>query len=466
MTASSMIASSMASSATAASSTPSPALLDKYAAIRKRTLALIEPLLDEDCCVQSMPETSPVKWHLGHIAWFFETFVLQHYEQGFKPYHPTFCAMFSSYNKSGQTHPDPKRGLFTRPSLSETRDYCRNVDERMAQVLWQAGQAGHAGQRGKGAEEMLGMLTVLGMHHEQQHQELILADVKHLFSQSPLNVSYARTRPAWRAAGIGSSPAPHPLEWRLFDGGLVEIGYDGNGFSYDNESPRHRQFLEPYQLASRLITNEEYLEFMNAGGYDDPSCWLSEGWDWIKANKRRHPLYWRKEDGAWREFTLAGLIPLDLNLPVIHISLFEADAYARWAGARLPSEAEWEHAASQQEIDGCFADNDRFHPCPARPSASAGLDQLYGDAWEWTQSSYSPYPGYNPAKPNENEPMSAVWDEAVGEYNSRSMVNQYVLRGGSCAIPRERIRASFRNFFPASTCWQFSGIRLARDVAK
>lgn len=463
MTASSTIASSMASSATAASSTPSPALLDKYSAIRKRTLALIEPLLDEDCCVQSMPETSPVKWHLGHIAWFFETFVLQHYEQGFKPYHPAFCTMFSSYNKSGQTHPDPKRGLFTRPSLSETRDYCRNVDERMAQVL---SQAGHAGQRGKGADEMLGMLTVLGMHHEQQHQELILADVKHLFSQSPLNVSYARTRPAWRTAGIGSSPAPHPLEWRLFEGGLVEIGYDGDGFSYDNESPRHRQFLEPYQLASRLITNGEYLEFMNAGGYDDPACWLSEGWDWIKANKQRHPLYWRTEDGAWREFTLAGLIPLDPNLPIIHISLFEADAYARWAGARLPSEAEWEHAASQQEIDGCFADNDRFHPCPARPSSGAGLDQLYGDAWEWTQSSYSPYPGYNPAKPNENEPMSAVWDEAVGEYNSRSMVNQYVLRGGSCAIPRERIRASFRNFFPASTCWQFSGIRLARDVAK
>jgi ergothioneine biosynthesis protein EgtB len=318
---------------------------------------------------------------------------------------------------------------------------------------------------------MLGMLTVLGMHHEQQHQELILADIKHLLSQSPLNISYARSRPAWTAARVAPSAAPHALEWRRFEGGLVEIGYEGDGFSYDNESPRHRQFLEPYQLASRLVTNAEYLEFMNAGGYKDPGCWLSEGWDWMKSNEQRHPLYWRSEDGGWREFTLAGLIPLDPNLPVIHISLFEADAYARWAGARLPSEAEWEHAASQQEIDGCFADNNRFHPCPAgsaRPDTGAGhrLDQLYGDAWEWTQSSYSPYPGYNPAKPNENEPMSVVWDEAVGEYNSRSMVNQYVLRGGSCAIPRERIRASFRNFFPASTCWQFSGIRLARDATK
>ena len=416
-----------------------------------------------------MPETSPVKWHLGHIAWFFETFVLQHYEPQFKPYHPAFCTMFSSYNKSGQTHPDPKRGLFTRPSLSETRAYCRNVDERMAQVLSQTDQTGQASEPGKETKDkMLGMLTVLGMHHEQQHQELILADIKHLLSQSQLNASYARTRPAWTAARMlpAPSPAPHPLEWRRFDGGLVEIGYEGDGFSYDNESPRHRQFLEPYELASRLITNGEYLEFINAGGYDGPSCWLSEGWDWLKTNKQRHPLYWRSEDGGWREFTLAGLIPLDPNLPVIHISLFEADAYARWAGARLPSEAEWEHAASQQEIDGCFADNDRFHPCAANLKPGPGLDQLYGDAWEWTQSSYSPYPGYNPAKPNENEPMSAVWDEAVGEYNSRSMVNQYVLRGGSCAIPRERIRASFRNFFPASTCWQFSGIRLARDAAK
>lgn len=423
-------------------------LFAKYSSIRDRTLALIEPLIDEDCCVQSMPETSPVKWHLGHVSWFFEKFVLQHYEKSFKPFHPAFLTMFSSYNKSGQTHPDPKRGLFTRPSLSLTREYRNNVDERMEQVLERSDE-----------DEMLRMLAVLGMHHEQQHQELMLADVKHLFSQSPLNPSYNNLQ-------LPASPAPPPMEWRHFDGGLVEIGYQGEGFSYDNESPRHKQYLEPYQLASRLVTNGEYLEFIKDGGYDNPALWFSEGWDWIKAMECQHPLYWRGSDTGWQEFTMSGLIPLDLNLPVIHLSFYEADAYARWAGARLPTEVEWENSASQQEIDGCFADNSRFHPASAAaftPPDTSGLLQLYGDAWEWTQSSYSPYPGYNPAKPNENEPMSVVWNEAVGEYNSRSMVNQYVLRGGSCATPKERIRASFRDFFPAGTCWQFSSIRLARD---
>ncbi|ODT81169.1 MAG: hypothetical protein ABS69_05930 [Nitrosomonadales bacterium SCN 54-20] len=421
----------------------------KYSSIRDRTLNLVEPLMDEDCCVQSMPGTSPVKWHLGHVSWFFEKFVLQHYEKPFTPFHPAFLTMFSSYNKSGQTHPDPKRGLFTRPSLSLTREYRNNVNERMEQILKRFEE-----------DQMLRMLAVLGMHHEQQHQELMLADVKHLFSQNPLNPSY-------NSHSLPDSPVPPTLEWRRFDGGLVEIGYKGDGFSYDNESPLHKQYLEPYQLASRLVTNREYLEFIKADGYDNPGLWLSEGWDWMKVN-RRHPLYWRDGDQGWQEFTLRGTMPLDLNLPVIHLSFYEADAYARWADARLPTEAEWENAAARQEIKGCFADNNRLHPSSAGEAAHAentdSLAQLYGDAWEWTQSAYSPYPGYNPAKPNENEPMSVVWDEAVGEYNSRSMVNQYVLRGGSCAIPKERIRASFRNFFPATTCWQFSGIRLARDA--
>lgn len=435
----------------------SNSLFTKYSAIRSRTLELIEPLLDEDCCVQSMPEASPVKWHLGHIAWFFEAFVLQHYEKPFKPFHEAFRTMFSSYNASGQPHPDPKRGLFTRPSLPVTRDYCRNVDDRMSRILNQSAE-----------DEMLHMLVVLGMHHEQQHQELILTDIKHLLSQSPLNPFYNPPQ-----ALQESHPAtPRPMEWRHFEGGLVEIGYKGDAFSYDNESPRHEQYLQPYQLASRLVTNGEYLEFINAGGYANPSLWLVEGWSWMKANERCHPLYWRrneKDSEEWQEFTLSGPMPLNPDLPVIHMSLYEADAFARWSDARLPTETEWENAASQQKIEGCFADNNRFHPCPAGTvkageANNADLAQLYGDAWEWTRSSYSSYPGYNPAKPNAHEPMSLVWDEAVGEYNSRSMVNQYVLRGGSCAIPQERIRASFRNFLPADTCWQFSGIRLARDA--
>jgi ergothioneine biosynthesis protein EgtB len=434
----------------------SSTLFSKLAAIRHRTMALTEPLLEEDCCVQSMPEASPVKWHLGHVSWFFENFVLRHYEKPFRPFHEIFLTMFSSYDVSGQTHPDPKRGLFTRPSLAVTRDYGRDVLERMGEVLDRQPD-----------DKMLSMLAVLGMHHEQQHQELILSDIKHLLSQNPLDPGYHQPE-VMRNAPEGAAP---PLEWRRFDGGLVEIGYEGDGFSYDNESPRHKQYLQPYQLASRLVTNSEYLRFMEAGGYENPTLWLSEGWNWIKENGRSHPLYWRKDMKArtdsWQEFTLSGPMPLEGDLPVIHISFYEADAFARWSDARLPTEAEWENAAAGQPIEGCFADNNRFHPASAgamEPADKNRLPQLYGDAWEWTQSSYSPYPGYNPARPNEEEPMSKVWNEAVGEYNSRSMVNQYVLRGGSCIIPRERIRASFRNFFPASTCWQFSGIRLARDA--
>ena len=424
-------------------------LFNKYTSIRARTLALIQPLSEEDCCVQSMSETSPVKWHLGHASWFFENFVLQHYERPFRAFHPAYLAMFSSYNRSGQTHPDSRRGLFTRPSLSGVRDYGQNVSERMERVL-----------REREGDEMLRLLAVLGMHHEQQHQELLLTDIKHLFSRSPLEPAYRNS--ACGSAAMTPAGAIPPLGWRPFDGGLVEIGYRGDGFSYDNESPRHRRYLEPYQLATRLVTNGEYLEFMRDGGYDRPELWLTEGWDW-KTDAPPHPLYWRGSNGdGWREFTLGGVMPLDPELPVIHVSYYEADAYARWADARLPTEMEWEHAAAQQEIRGSFGDNDRFHPCPA-DSPPGELSQIYGDAWEWTSSSYCAYPGYHPAKPNEDEPMSIVWDEAVGEYNSRSMVNQNVLRGGSCLIPKERIRPSFRNFFPAKTCWQLSGIRLARD---
>jgi ergothioneine biosynthesis protein EgtB len=389
-----------------------------------------------------MPDASPVKWHLGHTSWFFETFILEPYEVPFKPFHEAFRAMFSSYNASGVTHPDPKRGLFTRPSLSVILDYRCNVDERMHRLLNLPSN-----------DEMLPMLAVLGLNHEQQHQELILADIKHLLSQNPL-------KPCYQMPRMQSSSPASTLSWHDFEGGIREIGYAGQGFCYDNESPRHKEYLQPYQLASRLVTNGDYLRFIEAGGYKDTALWLSEGWDWLQANQHSHPLYWLRNGDDWQEFTLNGVFPLHSSQPVIHVSYYEADAYARWVGARLPTEAEWEDAASRQRIDGNFAEKGYFHP--AMPGAG-GLVQLYGDAWEWTQSSYSAYPGYSPAKANAEGPISAVWDKAVGEYNSRSMVNQYVLRGGSCVTPLERIRSSFRNFFPAGTQWQFSGIRLARD---
>ncbi|MEP7370787.1 MAG: ergothioneine biosynthesis protein EgtB [Nitrosospira sp.] len=422
------------------------ALWPKYSRIRERTMALVAPLSTEDCCVQSMPDASPVKWHLGHTAWFFENFVLEPYEVPFKPFPEAFRAMFSSYNADGETHPDPKRGLVTRPPLSVIHDYRRNVDERMHQLLNLPAK-----------DEMLCMLVVLGLNHEQQHQELILTDIKHLLSQNPL-------KPCYQMLGMQPSISAMTLKWYDFEGGIREIGYAGGEFCYDNESPQHKEYLQPYQLASRLVTNGEYLKFMEAGGYEDSALWLSEGWDWLKTNQHSHPLYWIHKGVEWQEFTLNGALPLHPDQPVIHVSYYEADAYARWVGARLPTEVEWENAALQQRIAGNFAEIGHFHPDVSR--AAAGLIQLYGDAWEWTQSSYSAYPGYSPAKATADGPISAVWDKAVGEYNSRSMVNQYVLRGGSCVTPLERIRPSFRNFSPAETQWHFSGIRLARDLKK
>ena len=432
-------------------------LYSEFASIRNRTIELMGSLSTEDCCVHSLPDASPAKWHLGHVAWFFETFVLAPYETAFKPFHSAFRTMFSSYNAEGETHPDPKRGLFTRPSLSVIQDYCRNVDERMHRLLHSPPDE----------DEMLYALTVLGLNHEQQHQELMLADIKHLLSQNPLE-------PCYQLPGKGlfvNLPAtPASMDWQDFEGGIIQVGYAGQGFCYDNESPRHKQYLAPYRLASRLITNGDFLQFIEAGGYRNSGVWLSEGWDWVRSHNQRHPIYWRRNDQEWQEFTLMGMQPLQANLPLVHVSYYEADAYARWAGARLPTEAEWENAGSRQKIDGNFAENGHLHPAAAHPDDSHDshdshyLAQLYGDVWEWTQSSYSPYPGYSPAKANASKPISTVWDEAVGEYNSRSMVNQYVLRGGSCITPAKRIRPSFRNFFPARTCWQFSGIRLARDI--
>jgi len=284
---------------------------------------------------------------------------------------------------------------------------------------------------------------VLGLQHEQQHQELILTDVKHLLAQNPLRPVYRKPDPEPEPA------APTALEWLAFDGGQVRIGHEGDGFAFDNERPRHVETVEPYQLATRLVTNQEFLQFVEDGGYRTPRWWLSEGWDWVNAAQRAHPAYWRRDDGGWTEFTLGGQVALEAAHPAVHLSYFEADAYARWAGARLPTEAEWEHAAAALKPHGNFADGGRFHP---RAASGTGMQQMYGDAWEWTRSSYAPYPGYR------------LPPGAVGEYNGKFMVNQYVLRGGSCATPADHIRASYRNFFPASATWQFSGLRLARDA--
>jgi ergothioneine biosynthesis protein EgtB len=405
----------------------------RYARVRARTVQLVAPLSEEDCCVQSMPDASPVKWHLAHTTWFFETFVLKHYQKNFKPFHDAFEVMFNSYyNGIGGQHPRLQRGLLTRPRLEEIHAYRRDVDQRMQELL-----------RTRGDDSELRMLIVLGINHEQQHQELILTDVKHLLSMNPL-------QPSYYAAQAGFSTAIDVIKWIDFEGGVVEIGYGGNGFCFDNEIPRHRQYLQPYSLASRLVTNGEYMEFVEEGGYKNPEYWLSEGVDWLQAHRLSAPIYWRKSDDGWQEFTLGGPARLNPDLPVAHVAYFEADAYARWRQARLPTEAEWERAAMTCKLQGNFGDDNLFHPLSAN---GRGLLQMFGDAWEWTQSSYSPYPGYLPAA------------GALGEYNGKFMVNQYVLRGGSCVTPRDHIRSTYRNFFPTHARWQFSGIRLARDAA-
>ena len=384
----------------------------RFGHVRRRSLVLAEPLSDEDCTAQSMPDASPVKWHLAHTAWFFETFILERFETGFRPFHPAFRVLFNSYyNGIGARHPRAQRGLVTRPGMAAVRAYRADVDARMLRLL--DSRAGDAS---------LAELVTLGLEHEQQHQELILTDVKHLLAQNPLY-------PAFAEAALAPSGQAPGLSWRAFEGGLADIGYAGDGFCFDNELPRHRQYVAPFELASRLVSNGEYLAFIEAGGYRDASLWLSEGWDQVCAGKLEHPLYWLHEkDSRWREFTLHGAHALDPSLPATHVSLYEADAYARWAGARLPTEAEWELAAARAD----------------------GLIQMYGHCWQWTSSSYAPYPGYAP------EPG------ALGEYNGKFMINQYVLRGSSCATPEGHARASYRNFFPAGARWQFSGIRLAR----
>lgn len=420
-------------------------LATRYLALRKQTVALAAPLGEADCQAQSMADASPVKWHLAHVTWFFETFVLEPFEPGFRPHHAAYRVLFNSYYQAvGERHPRPQRGLITRPTLAEVLAWRHAVDERVLALL------------ARSDTPALVERVELGLQHEEQHQELLLTDLLHLFSCNPLAPVYVAAPPQ------PPVPAAPPLEWVAQPGGLAQIGHAGPGFAFDNEGPRHTVYLQPHALAQRLTTQGEWAEFVADGGYGDARWWLSAGWDWVQAMAVQAPLHWRRGEGdAWAQFTLHGLQPLQPQAPVVHISLFEADAYARWAAAqqrlplRLATEAEWEAAAAPLADAGVaaghFADRGLWLPQPARAGV-AGLQQVFGSVWEWTRSSYLPYPGYQP------------WAGAVGEYNGKFMLDQTVLRGGSCATPRGHVRASYRNFFPAAARWQFTGLRLARDA--
>ena len=408
-------------------------LTEEFCRVRSRSLALCAPLTAEDMMVQSCADASPAKWHLAHTTWFFETFLLRPFVPGYRPFHPDFVWLFNSYYNAVSAQPEKKlRASFSRPTAKEILAYRRHVDRAMEELT--AGDV----------PEELRTRVVLGLNHEQQHQELLLTDIKHAFWSNPLHPVYAE-----RQTEGGPRPSA-PAGWVKFAGGLVEIGHAGSGFCFDNETPRHRVFTEPFRMASRLVTCGEYLQFMEDGGYRRTELWLSEGWATVQAEGWQAPLYWRTgENGGWKVFTLGGLLPLEalLTTPVCHISYFEADAYARWAGKRLPTEAEWETAAVNQTVAGNLLEGEKFHTEAA--AGASNLEQLYGDVWEWTASAYLPYPGFSPLP------------GALGEYNGKFMCNQMVLRGGSVATPASHIRATYRNFFPPATRWQFSGVRLA-----
>lgn len=406
--------------------------LTRYRNVRRASEALVRSLTPEDMGAQSMPDASPTKWHLAHTTWFFETFLLAPNLAGYRVFDPKFGYLFNSYYEAvGPRQPRPARGLITRPSVADVLAYRAHVDEGMAALL------------GKGASG-LDDLVDLGLAHEEQHQELILMDILHLFAQSPLSPAFAPRR-AVEPRGT------RPLDYVSFEGGLVEIGHDGHGFAFDNERPRHRAWLEPFRLADRLVTNAEWLAFMADGGYARPELWLSEGWALVIAEAWQAPVYWRDTADGWRAMGLNGLRPLDPAQPVSHLSYYEADAYAAWAGARLPTEAEWEHAAASQPLDDAFPN--AGHLVAEGAPAGTGLHQMFGDLWQWTRSAYLPYPGFKPA------------EGAVGEYNGKFMSGQFVLRGGACVTPAGHARATYRNFFYPHQRWMFSGLRLALDGA-
>ena len=413
---------------------PAAERVRRYLGVRHTTLSLAEPLSAEDAMVQSMPEASPAKWHLGHTTWFFEAFVLTALRPERTPFHPAFGYLFNSYYvAAGPRQPRPERGLLSRPSLGEVLTYRARVDEEIAEALE------------RGMPDGIADILELGLHHEQQHQELLVTDVKHAFAQNPLRPAY-RPEPPRRAG----APAP-ALSWLERPAGVHALGAAGAGFTFDTERPRHPVAVPAHALASRPVTAGEWLAFMEDGGYRRPELWMSDGWAAAARQGWCAPLYWLEDGGRWDQFTLGGVRPVDEAEPVAHVSWFEADAYSRWVGARLPTEAEWELAAAAAAPDGTFLEDGRLHPAALRPREGvSGPRQLLGDVWEWTASAYAPYPGFKPL------------GGALGEYNGKFMVSQLVLRGGSCATPRSHIRPTYRNFFYPDARWQFTGVRLAR----
>ncbi|MEZ6088400.1 MAG: ergothioneine biosynthesis protein EgtB [Pirellulaceae bacterium] len=431
-------------------------LIDAFNAVRRFTLRLAEPLNAEDMVVQAMPDASPTVWHLAHTTWFFETFILKAFQADYEPIHPPFAYLFNSYYYAiGEQFVRGDRGLLTRPSVTEVLDYRESIDHQLSHFLEEL-------PPDKSSEVC--QLVRLGIEHEQQHQELILTDLKYLFSRNPLAPAYqdVSATPSSRAASSCQTSSSRYVSGDETERGsfhstseqLAWIGFDGGRFCFDNETPRHQQFVRAFQLADQLVTCGEYLEFVESGGYQRPEYWLSMGWTTVSRNHWHAPLYWTRRDDAWMEFTLSGLRPLDLKAPVCHVSYFEADAYARFRDARLPTEAEWEIVANECSIDGTFADSMLLHPQPTlsgHANMHDPVQQMFGDCWQWTASPYVGYPGYRPPS------------GATGEYNGKFMCNQYVLRGGSVATSKSHIRRTYRNFFPPEARWQFTGIRLAKD---
>ncbi|MFC7500874.1 ergothioneine biosynthesis protein EgtB [Nocardioides sp. GCM10030258] len=409
-------------------------ILQRYDEVRSHTERLAAPLSPEDQTVQSMPDVSPTKWHRAHVTWFFETFLLADNEAGFAPYQETYWFLFNSYYEAvGPRYARAERGVISRPGAHDVGVYRSNVDDRVRTLVDALDQ---------GSIDKLAATIELGFHHEQQHQELLLMDIKHVLSLNPLQPVYA--------GAPAATASSDQLGWVEIEGGLVEIGHSGSGFSFDNELPEHRVHLEPYRLADRLVTNEEWLAFMADGGYQRPELWLSDGWAGLdKVDQRNNaPFYWQQVDGVWFEHTLNGTWPVNPGLPVSHVSHYEADAYATWAGKRLPTEAEWEHGVSVAGDVEAVGRPDTWHPQAAGP-ATGRLRQVGGDCWEWTSSAYLPYPGFHPAA------------GAIGEYNGKFMSNQMVLRGGCALTSPDHARVTYRNFFPPGARWALSGVRLA-----